>query len=186
MKQSLSIEARVAIAADQSIRAIVYHGLWFATASAEHRKKFWNGLAEHWDALRFYQAGQLYALVLTLSCLFERRRDTVNLRRLSVELDGLELRRIEAAEPTAKKIEKLRHHLFAHRSGRLDREGIYDLAQISSDEMKLLAQEAFEISASFCLHLKMPTPPEPTNAIGAGFDMLEALTRDAKTNSPFA
>jgi hypothetical protein len=161
-----------------AMRAGAYHGLWWATASAEYRKKHWEGLDQHWDALRFYQAGQMHALVLTLSALFERRADTINLHKLSMDLGGVAGDIIRECSDKAVKVIKLRNHLFAHRSASLGIKEVYKLAAITSDDLKHLAEQVMEIVTQFCTALDMPQPAKPVGAIAAATSLLSALDRD--------
>lgn len=178
MRHRLTLEERVGIAADLAVRAGAYHGLWYATASAEYRAKYRCGLEEHWDALRFYQAGQMFALVSTLHSLFETRKDTINLVRLSAELGGMASDESDAARPLALKVLHLRHNLFAHRSANLGVEDVYKLASITSNDLRDLAALALSIVTKFCGHLGLPHPPEPIGAVAAANNLLSALQRD--------
>jgi len=160
-------------------RAEVFHAAWFAIASREGRSRYGAALAEHAEILVMTQAAYMSALVVTLHSLFEQSGRTVNLPNISKQLELVAADDLERCAPMTIKVARLRHNIFAHRSGKLSKEDVFKLAGISSNDMRWLAGRAASISRQFHRHLELPAPPEAIGARAAIENLLSAVERDA-------
>jgi len=179
MTQNLPIAEQVRIAGELAYRAKVFHAAWFAIASREGRSRYGAALTEHAEILVMTQAAHMSALVVTLHSLFERSAKTVNLPNISKQLEHLAADDPERCVPMTVKIARLRHNIFAHRSGKLSKEDVFKLAGLSSNDMRWLAGRAASISRQFHRHLELPAPPEAIGARAAIENLLAAVERDA-------
>ena len=119
------------------------------------------------------------ALVVTLHSLFERSNRTVNLPAISAQLNDIAREELEKCSPISKKIAKLRHNIFAHRSGRLTKEDEFKLAAITPNDMRWLAGRAMAICRTFHRELGLEAPPEGIGARAAIENLLDAVERDS-------
>ena len=180
MGAKLDVADRVKIAADLSYRAQVFHATWFGIASRDGRAKYAHALDEHAEVLIMAQAAHMVALVCALHSLFERSVKTVNLPAIDAELGGIAGDLIEEAQVTAAKVAKLRHNLFAHRSGRLTQAEIYRLAAITPDDLRWLAIKSSAIVRRFCDHLELEVPVDADHARSGIESLLDAVSRDVR------
>jgi len=179
MAQNMPIAEQVRIAGELAYRAEVFHAVWFAIASREGRSRYGAALAEHADILVMTQAAHMSALIVTLYSLFEKSAKTVNLPNISKQLEHVAVGDLERCIPMTIKVARLRHNIFAHRSGKLSKEDVFKLAGISSNDMRWLAGRATAISRKFHRHLELPAPPEAIGARAAIENLLAAVERDA-------
>ncbi len=121
------------------------------------------------------------AFVVTLHSLFEKSKKTVNLPTLSAELGGAAQDKLSECTAVAKKIAKLRHNIFAHRSGRLTKEEVFGLASITPNEMRLLVIKAQAICRIMHRQVDLPLPFEMIGARAAIDNILSAVQRDSHT-----
>ena len=134
------------------------------------------------------------AFVVHMAALFEKRQDTINLRRLinemkatamlpskaAAEIDAL----LGEAEPLASKVTNLRNELFAHRSAFLNYAEIFEIADVTKDELRSVTDIALKI-ANQLLEAKglpdqsfNPAPHEHAEAL------LRALLREHALTNP--
>ena len=191
MAKTLPVAEQVKIAGELAYRCEVFHATWLAIASREGREKYREALDEHAEILVMCQAAHLFALVCALHSLFEGGSDTVNLPALSARVDDIAASELKRCQPIARKVAKLRHNLFAHRSGKLTTEQVYALAKISSDDFRLLANRASAIVRIIAHELNLPAPPEAIGARAAVTNLLDAVARDTRATwagapDPFA
>jgi len=93
---------------------------------------------------------------------------------------------LEKSESIAKKVAKLRHNIFAHRSGKLTKEDVFALAKITPNDMRLLAERAMSVSRVFHAELGLPPPLEAIGARAAITNLLSAVARDSSVPDAFA
>lgn len=185
MADKLDITEQVRIAGELAYRVQVFYEAWFAIASRDGRAEFRQAFDYHAEILVMTQAAHMSALVVTLHSLFERSPRTVNLPNISKQLGGVAGEMLEKSEEIAKKVAKLRHNIFAHRSGKLTREDVFALAKITPNEMRLLATRAMSISGMFHAELGLPPPLEAIGARAAINNLLSAVARDSSVPEPF-
>lgn len=184
MGKQLALAEQIQIAGELAYRCDVFHTTWFAIASRESRDKYKEALNEHAEILVMCQAAHLFALVCALHSLFERREDTVNLPALSSKINDVAADELKRCEIVAGKVGKLRHNLFAHRSGKLTTEKAYALAGITSNDLRWLSARAAAIVRMFARELDLPAPLEAIGAKVAVTKLLDAIARD--TNATWA
>lgn len=184
MSEQLSLAEQVSIAGELTYRAEIFHAAWFAIASREGRERHRVALVDHAEILVMTQAAHMSALVVTLHSLFEVSRRTVNLPGISKQLDDAQAPELQACAPIAKKVAKLRHNLFAHRSGRLSKQDIFKLAEITPNDLQWLAFKASAISRVFHRLAGLPDPPAAIGARAAILNLLDSVSRDAEASWP--
>jgi hypothetical protein len=133
----------------------------------------------------------MFALVCALHSLFETDADTINLPTLSALAGDVAREQLEKSADVALKVLKLRHNLYAHRSGKLTVADIFALAKITPNELRFLVGRASAIVRIIADHLDLPAPPEARGARAAVANLLDALARDtlatwAGAPDPFA
>lgn len=178
MAKKLDMAEQVKIAGELAYRCEVFHTTWFAIASREGREKYREALNQHAEILVMCQAAHLFALVCALHSLFEGNDDTVNLPTLSANAGDIAADELKKCEDVVCKVAKLRHNLFAHRSGKLTTERAYALATISSNDLRWLAGRAGAIVRILASELNLPAPPEAIGAQAAVKNLLDAVARD--------
>jgi hypothetical protein len=124
------------------------------------------------------QGAHMFALVCGLHSLFERKPDRINLPTLSALADNVAVNELAQSAEVARKVEKLRHNLYAHRSGSLTVAEIFALANLKPNELRFLATRASAIVRIIASQLNLPAPPEAIGARVAIENLLDAVARD--------
>lgn len=146
------------------MRARSHYEIWWTYIGADTRPKYVNTMNRYVDFFRFDEHANFVALVMYLSQLFEERRETLNLAGVVAEAEvaGVERSFIDTAgsalvtaKPIWKKVVILRSNLFAHRSGKLSYEAAFELAEITPDDLRDLAQLGLEVINPLCKGLGM-------------------------------
>lgn len=122
----------------------------------------------------------MFALVCALHNLFDPRRDTVNLPNLSAFANDAAAQQLERCADVARKVKKLRHKFYAHRSGSLTTAEIFRLAEITPNELRFLANRASAIIRMIARELDLPDPPEAIGPRAAINNLLDAVARDCQ------
>jgi hypothetical protein len=133
------------------------------------------------------------AFVVHMAGLFEKRNDTINLRRLANDMKVADMPLKTANEvdalfarsgPLAAKVMVLRHNLFAHRSASLSYAEIFEMADVTEGQLRNLTEIALRIANRLLVARGLPDQsfnPGPHEHAEA---LLEALLRDhARANS---
>jgi hypothetical protein len=129
------------------------------------------------------------AFVVHMAALFEKRQDTINLRRLinemkatamlpskaAAEIDAL----LAEAEPLAKKVIILRNNLFAHRSEFVSYTSAFEIASVTADDLLHLTELALKIANQLLYAKNLPDQSFNPGARENAEALLEALLRES-------
>ncbi|MEO7411614.1 MAG: hypothetical protein ABIU10_09935 [Sphingomicrobium sp.] len=179
MARALDISEQVETASELAYRAEVYHTTWFAIASRDDRASFAHAFDDHAEILMIMQGTAMTSLIVTLHNLFALRDDTVNLPRISRQMKDLGRDQLSNCAAAVTKVARLRHNVYAHRSGKLTIPDSFRLAAISGNDMRFLANRAMSLCRVFSHELRLPNPQEPIGAKAVIHNLLAALNRDA-------
>jgi hypothetical protein len=145
------------------------------------------------EFFQFTLHAHFVAFAIHMAGLFEKRNDTINLGRLAddVKVADMPLKTanevdalLREAKPLAAKVMVLRHNLFAHRSASLSYAEIFEMADVTKDQLRNLTEIALRIANRLLVARGLPDQsfnPGPHEHAEA---LLEALLRDhARANS---
>jgi hypothetical protein len=133
------------------------------------------------------------AFVVHVAGLFEKRNDTINLRRLANEMKVANMSSktvdevdalLREAEPLAAKVFVLRNKLFAHRDDVLSYAEVFKAADVTENQLRYLTELALKIANQLLVARGLsdksvnPAPREHAEAL------LEALLREHAFANP--
>ncbi len=137
-----------------AVRARVFLDIWWIYEGAPTRGKYLEAMNRFSEFYRFDPHAHFVAMVMYLSQLFESRSDTLNLPFLiqKASSEGITVAVIdqarsvlEAARPLVSKLMILRSNLFAHRSAKLSYAEVFDLAEITADQLRDLSGSSLRV-----------------------------------------
>jgi|GEM_PF-1262925 len=151
---SSQFREEVDIAGHLAVRARIYLDIWWVYEGVPTRSKYLMVMSQFSEFYRFDSHAHFVAMVMYLSQLFEPRNDTLNLPRLLESASSFEDARpvagqalsiLKAVKPLVSKVMILRGNLFAHRSAKLSYAEIFDLADVTADQLRELSDAALHI-----------------------------------------
>jgi hypothetical protein len=191
MAKALPLAEQVKIAGELAFKCETFYATWVAIAGRDSRSKYRDALATHPEILMSIQSANMFALVCGLHSLFEKDRRHVTLPALSERADDIAAKQLAQTAEIARKVAKLRHTQYAHRSGKLTTSAAFKEADLTPNNLKWLAMKASAIARIIAHHLELPPPPEAIGARAAVANLLDAVARDtlatwAGAPDPFA
>lgn len=191
MAKPLPLAEQVAIAGDLAVRCETYYATWLAIANRHNRTKYRVALEAHPEILMSIQGANMFALVCGLHSLFEKDRRHVTLPALSEKAGNVAAEQLAQSAEVARKVAKLRHTQYAHRSGTHTTSAAFKAADLTPNELRQLAIKASAIVRVIARHLNLPAPVEATGPRVAIENLLDAVARDtlatwSGTPDPFA
>jgi uncharacterized protein (DUF4415 family) len=156
MQTLLPIDDRIDRAVQLVLRARIFFELWFYFEGRQTRPTILNTMREYNEFFRFMPHAHQVAFFVTIATLFDKRTDTISLRRLAQELrrkDQLSQQTqaevdelLREAEPLVSKIILLRHKAFAHRSAYTSYDDAFKEAKVTPNQMRNLTEVALQIA----------------------------------------
>jgi|JI6StandDraft_1071083.scaffolds.fasta_scaffold04439_15 hypothetical protein len=134
------------------------------------------------EFFRFDSHAHFVSMVMYLGSLYDKRRDTITLVRLTKETKGamptriteLPIADLEKAESLAEKLSELRHNLFAHRSASVRYDEAFTRASITSNEVRQLLSLSFDVVNKL---LAMHELPEAVQHTPSRSDLVQVLRK---------
>jgi AbiU2 len=154
MPRALPIDERLERAAQIVIRCRIFYDIWIYfegqnTHPAIDDERFS-------EFFRFDPHAHFVAFVVHIAALFEKRKDTINFRRLVKEMEQAGLISVQnaaevdalltRAQPFASKVTILRSNLFAHRSATLSYADAFKKAAVTAKQLCYLTNVALKIA----------------------------------------
>ena len=142
------------LAGHLAVRARVFLDIWWVYEGAPTRGKYLPTMNRFSEFYRFEPHAHFVAMVMYLSQLLEKRRDTLNLpalveRASSAGVPASTIGRaqvaLDAANPLASKVMVLRSNLFAHRSANLSYAKVFELADVNPDQLREVSDTSLKI-----------------------------------------
>ncbi len=122
--------------------------IWWIYSNADDRKIYGDALNECWESIRTTKQAHFAALILALHKLYENKPNTINIKSVKEymvikNLFGKEIKTeietiLTSLDEKKKKIEILRHNVFAHQSKKLDYNEAFKRAEITPDQIREL------------------------------------------------
>jgi hypothetical protein len=156
-RNQLALDQRLERAAQLVILSRKFFDVWSCLEHAREQPATHEVMDAHFsEFFVFTLHAHFVAFVVHMAALFEKRQDTINLRRLinemkttamlpskaAAEIDAL----LAEAEPLATKVSTLRNNLFAHRSAFLSYAEIFEMADVTEDELRGVTEIALKIA----------------------------------------
>lgn len=158
---SLPLNVRLDRVAQHILRARIFLDLWSYFEEQQTRAAIISTMRAYGEFFRFTPHAYLMSYVIYIWGVFERRRDTINLRSLIEEiaatgvLQPTDTAKIEAlwekSAPIAAKLRLLRHEAFAHRSRKTSYNDTFKRAAVTANELRELTDVALEIANELLL-----------------------------------
>jgi hypothetical protein len=152
---TLPIEERIERAAQHVVRAQLFFEIWFYFESAGNIPVRLNALNQFANFFYFDSHAHLIAFIVYIYGLFEDRKDSINLNRLTRELRNInQVSKVHLidldylfnqAAPIVKKVKYLRHNAIAHRTASKSYNDVFRLADTTYDELRELTEIALKI-----------------------------------------
>lgn len=165
-RQQLPFSKRVEIASQLAIRARIFFDLWWHYEGPTR-----NGILEKLNVypefFRFDTHAHFVSFVVHVAALFEYRNDTINVRSLVEEayrngFDKKAIMNLEAqlssSSDLISKVIILRSNLFAHRSPTLTYAEIFELTEVSADQLRSLSELSFSVLGPIADDLGVQAP----------------------------
>src|SRR5260370_35672566 len=155
MRTVLPIDDRVERAAQLVLRSRIFFDIWFYFEGSDTRPAILDTMREYNEFFRFAPHAHFVAFVVSIAAIFEKRRDTINLRHLASEMTQSKLLSkqtqidvdalLRQAEPLVSKVTILRHNAFAHRSATIAYDEAFKKAACTPLQMRDLTEIALQI-----------------------------------------
>jgi AbiU2 len=152
----LPLNKRLDRLGQQIIRARLYYDLWLYFEEDNSRRKIIETMRDYNEFFRFMPHAYFVSYVIYIAGAFERRRDTINLNALIVEvrqagklqgpIDAEILSLMARAKPFARKAAILRHNAIAHHTDRMSYDDVFNLAQVAPTALRDLTGLALDVS----------------------------------------
>jgi hypothetical protein len=194
MRKLLPIDGRVERAAQLVLRSRIFFDIWFYFESSDTRPAILDTMQEYSEFFRFAPHAHFVAFVISIAAIFDKRRDTINLRQLAREMTQSRLLSTQAqtdvdallkqAEPLVSKVTILRHNAFAHRSVTISYDDTFKKAAVTPFQLRDVTEIALRIvnrlgqARGHCAHVFNEMPREDAEA------MLKALRAPSKAARP--
>lgn len=156
MDKTLSLEKRLYRAGQHVVRSRLFLDLWFYFEGAETRPKIIETMREYNEFFRFTPHAYLLAYVVHITAMFDKRRDTISLTRLTHEMKakrlipGQTITELEAlfveARQIASKVAVLRHSVVAHLSAKMSYNAAFKEAAVTAHQLRDLTDLALKIA----------------------------------------
>jgi hypothetical protein len=155
MRTVLPINDRVERAAQLVLRSRIFFDIWFYFEGNDTRPAILDTMQEYSEFFRFAPHAHFVAFVVSIAAIFDKRRDTINLRLLAREMARGKLLSTQTqidvdalfsqAEPLVSKVAILRHNAFAHRSATISFDDAFKKAAVTAFQMRDLTEIALQI-----------------------------------------
>jgi AbiU2 len=156
MSQSLPLNERLYRAGQHVVRSRLFFDLWFYFGSAETKPKIIETMREYNEFFRFTPHAYLVAYIMHIAAMFDRRRDTISLIRLSHEMKAAHQIQeqintevdmlLAQATPIVSKVTILRHYAFAHQSASISYDDAFKKAAVTAAQLRDLTELALKIA----------------------------------------
>jgi hypothetical protein len=155
MRTVLPIDDRVERAAQLVLRSGIFFDIWFYFEGSHTRPAIIDTMREYSEFFRFAPYAHFVAFVVSIAAIFDKRRDTINLRYLASEMARSKLLSTQTqtdvdalrqAEPLVSKVAILRHNAFAHRSAAISYDDVFKKAAVTPFQMRDLTEIALQIA----------------------------------------
>jgi hypothetical protein len=181
----LPLNVRLERLGQQIVRARLFLDLWFYFEEHQSRQTIIETMREYNEFFRFTPHAYLVSYVVYIAGIFERRRDTVCLHALtrdveaagklgSEEIAALDLLLTNAAS-TASKATILRSNAFAHRSGSMSYDDVFDRAAVTPGELRDLTDVALAVANRLLLACDLQDQRFTESPRKAAEEMMRAL-----------
>jgi AbiU2 len=156
-RNQLGLGQQLERAAQLVIRSRKFLDVWSCLEDAREDPETHEVMDAHFSEFFIFTLhAHFVAFVVHIAALFEKRQDTINLRRLinemkatatlsskvAAEIDAL----LGEAELLATKVTTLRNNLFAHRSAFLSYAEIFEMADVAEDELRTITEIGLKIA----------------------------------------
>jgi hypothetical protein len=155
MSQPLPLNERLFRAGQHVVRSRLFFDLWFYF-EGPMRPKIIKTMREYNEFFRFTPHAYFVAYVMHIAAVFDRRRDTLSLPRLSHEMktahqiQGQVSKEVDTllakAAPIITKVTTLRHNAFAHRSAGMAYDETFNKAAVTANQLRDLTDLALKIA----------------------------------------
>ena len=131
------------------LRARTFFDLWWIYEGAPTRPKYLSAMNCYSEFFRFDSHAQQVAYTIYLCQIFEEHPKTLNImnvvkeaknRKLSTSYIAMAEKALQEGLPIWKKLVIVRSNLFAHRSASLSYKKAFEMASITPDEIRHLAE----------------------------------------------
>ena len=170
------------------VRSRIPFDIWFYFEGKDTRPDILDTMNEFPEFFRFAPHAHFVAFVVTISALFEKRTDTINLPQLTKEMKSSQLlaasvsAEIDAllatAAPIASKVAVLRNKAFAHRDAHITYADVFKMAAVTPDQLRDQTDVALKIANRLLIAQGLSEQffnPLPREHAGS---MLETLKQD--------
>jgi AbiU2 len=148
-----NVASHAKTASKMLFRANVYFEAWLQSAGVDGRRQFKDFWQEHWEFWRFNEHAMLFAFIVYMAGLYEKRFDTVNFRSVwknakpYADTDQLNRYNLiwKSATPTAQSIAILRSNAMAHRSMKLSYIEAFKKANVTPDQLRDLLAHSWQL-----------------------------------------
>jgi hypothetical protein len=147
----LPLSERIRVAGFNLMVAHVSHDIWWLYIGADTRPHYVEAMERYYNFFRYDQEAHFRALIVGVYTLFDKRRDTITLASLAEDARGagFDVSAIEAKlnqlSGRVRKIEIMRHKLFAHRDHSMAYNDVFKAAQLRPDDLKDVLRESLVI-----------------------------------------
>ena len=149
----MTLEQKLDILVQLVLRARTFFDLWWIYEGAPTRPKYLPAMDCYSEFFRFVSHAQQVAYTIYLCQIFEDRPKTLNImnvvdeaknRKLSTGYIATAEKALQEGLPIWKKMVIVRSNLFAHRSASLSYKRAFEMASITPDEIRHLAELGLE------------------------------------------
>jgi hypothetical protein len=155
MPRPLPIDARLERAAQLVLRCRIFYDIWIYL-EGPHKPQIIDTMERYYEFVRFDTHAHFVAFIVHIAALFEKRKDTINLWRLTEEMKGTGLISVQdavevdallsRAKSLASKAAILRNNLFAHRSATLSYSEAFEKAEVTPEQLRDMTDMALKIA----------------------------------------
>jgi hypothetical protein len=156
----LPLDYQLDRAGQHVIRARIFYDLWIYFEGQETQSGIFEAMDRYSEFFRFTPHAFLATFIIYISGLLEKRRDTINLRRISQRMKSENLISTELAneivvtlnetEPLTMKVRKLRNNAFAHRSAIHTYDEVFKIAAVKPDQLRELTEITLVMTNKLC------------------------------------
>jgi hypothetical protein len=184
MNQPLPLNERLYRAGQHVVRSRLFFELWFYFEGPT-RPKIIETMREYNKFFRFTPHAYLVSYVMHISAVFDRRRDTISLIRLSHEMKAAHQIREQIstevdtlfakAAPIVSKVTTLHHNAFAHRSAGVSYDDTFKKAAVTAAQLRDLTDLALKIANCLLLARGLKDEDFHSGPVEAAKAMMKAL-----------
>jgi hypothetical protein len=153
LSNRLPIDEQLETAGELVVRSRIFYDIWRFFEGEETRPNIIDVMNRYSEFFRFDAHAHFVTFIIQIAALFERRKDTINLPRLSTELQEIisaqnkteVVALLNQVAPLVSKVNILRSNLFAHRSATLTYAESFQKASVTLNELRTLTEIALTI-----------------------------------------